>query len=670
MLNPPSDETLASLSILRINADEMKQDYPELLMPFVIESLRPFIGKQVSPDSLRARLTESFGLIIPFHVCKLLIARLAAREYVVPQARAVILRSLPQDHGFTEKQTQAREQQAAVLSELQSYASKTYDYHKDLSFWATTLLSHLKELSISLLDYFYEGSALPEIADRDDRGYRIASTFILHEVPRDGEISANLLSVVQGHLLANALVSSRLDLLSQSYKNVTFYLDTPIILRLLGVQDEVQEEASLELVRLVHATGGKLAVFEHTVDECRNVLAWALEVFGTSSFMQTPMGVAAAKRGLGRSHYVLLLGRFDEYLTEKLSLTLAETPEYNEAFQIDEDLLKHQIEYDVQYSVLRPYTVLHDVNCVRSIYALRRGKRPTALEESVAVFLTSNVALAKSIYYFSKASESSVEVSPVLTDTAIAINSWLKQPLQTIDLPRLELMAVAHAGLNPHFGFWQKYNKLIQHLKRENRISDRDLQVLRSTMTARREIMAVSLGDQYELTEVAVLDVLDHLKQELIAEEALKYRALEEKHDEVSADRVSMRDHLAVLSFNVGRVLAMVLGLVAVLVVALGIAWGSAQVHVFNLHPILEIVVGFSVVFVATWGFLNLVWGVTIWGAITALSSVLGRFLLFRLLPRGEGATRIASSFAVVAVSAGDDVRSPQETEEIAGDPR
>ena len=90
------------------------------------------------------------------------------------------------------------------------------------------------------------------------------------------------------------------------------------------------------------------------------------------------------------------------------------TPDYAKAHQIDELVLQDSLDEDIGY--INPRALEHDVNSIRSIYTLRRGYAPVRLEDSVAVFVTSNSALAKVAYEYGKNHESSREVSSVITN--------------------------------------------------------------------------------------------------------------------------------------------------------------------------------------------------------------------------------------------------------------
>ena len=118
-------------------------------------------------------------------------------------------------------------------------------------------------------------------------------------------------------------------------------------------------------------------------------------------------------------------------------------PGYSQDFQIDEALLKGAIEKETFYHKQR--ALENDINSIRSIFELRRKKHPYRLEDSTAVLVTNNGVLAQAAYNYGRQYESGREVSAVITDFSLANVAWLKAPLASPDLPRLELIAECYA---------------------------------------------------------------------------------------------------------------------------------------------------------------------------------------------------------------------------------
>jgi len=176
-----------------------------------------------------------------------------------------------------------------------------------------------------------------------------------------------------------------------------------------------------------------------------------------------------------------------------------------------------------------PRAVDYDVNSIRSIYGLRRGKQPHRLEDAGAVLVTSNSALARAAYEYGKEHEATREVSAVITSFSLANLAWLKAPLGSPDLPRFEIIAACYAAMNPPDALWSAYLAEIDKLKELGDISARDHELLRFSLRARDELMNLTLGSEEAFSERTVSQILERVQSEITAEkDALLEKQLSE----------------------------------------------------------------------------------------------------------------------------------------------
>lgn len=85
-------------------------------------------------------------------------------------------------------------------------------------------------------------------------------------------------------MYANALVCPDLESLQKKFNKLTIFVDTALILNLLGLQGVEEQSATKELFFLVKQLRGTVAVFEHTIDEVINVIIWAERNFDNPRF--------------------------------------------------------------------------------------------------------------------------------------------------------------------------------------------------------------------------------------------------------------------------------------------------------------------------------------------------------------------------------------------------
>jgi hypothetical protein len=389
-----------------------------------------------------------------------------------------------------------------------------------------------------------EGRAVlvEEINGSSERRY-IVHAFAKWCQQNQPELFSWLVSLVKGYMLANALLCDDLNNLPKSFGSVRVYFDTPLMIRLLGYEGLVQQGPAEELRQQLQHWRVPLAVFEHTMAELEGVLRGA-ELDYDNLDCKIPVARAMRNMGKSKSDITLAKTRLRED-TARLGFSIVNAPEYDSTRreQIDESKFTDILDTLVNYrDDLARKT---DVKSVRSIYALRKGRRPYQLEDAIAVFVTTNAGLAKAGLDYGRFTENQREVTPVTTDFSLSNYIWLKSPMQRPDLPMLEIIASCQAANMPTDSMWEKYLAEINKLKQLGQISERDHQLLRASPVVGETLMGLTLGSEPALGERTIMQILEAAKQDLVREE--RHKTEEEKKSRLAAEQnlAEAKDRLA-----------------------------------------------------------------------------------------------------------------------------
>ncbi|MBA2270078.1 MAG: hypothetical protein H0W20_05720 [Chthoniobacterales bacterium] len=297
-------------------------------------------------------------------------------------------------------------------------------------------------------------------------------------------------------------------------------------------------------------------------------------------------------------------------------------PSYGREFQIDEAVLQEAINDEIAY--FNPRAVDHDINSIRSIYALRKGLAPTRLENAKAVLVTTNTRLARVAYRFGREHESMREVSSVITDFSLGNVAWLKAPLGS-DLPRREILATCYAAMQPPPKLWNQYLDEITKLRSSGEVSPADHEALRLSLIAREELMNLTLGEEKAFSRRTVEQILETVKLEYtrtvtaqLEDERKARLATEQKAGGLERQHEERRKRLfwwCARAGRVGGIVAMALVIPAVFAGALAATYSfgaylqnswltslaNAAIGFFTVWSILDLVVGLSVKEAADW---------------------------------------------------------------------
>jgi hypothetical protein len=516
--------------MLKVNVDSGK-DYLEYLRPYVLQILVESPPELIQDVSVAAKIRELCGLEIPHRTVNILLQRLA-KEGHLRKAYGVytIIKDLPSISNSLDRVNAVRDI-SSIAKNLMRFASQ--DANRDITEDEATdcLIAFLSQFSIPCLRSYLRGTALPQVNGHRDWQILLVSQFV-SEISSDPEVFKSFMKLVQGHMLANALLCPDLQSVSKTYTNTTFYLDTPLLVQFLGLEGEQKTQAIGEVIALVQRLDGKFAYFSHTLNELIDVIQ------GSAGYIESPQGRSqiiseARKSGRTKSDLFLIAQNAQDLLKEA-GIHEMPTPPYdknNFPFQIAEDVFGDVLDDEVNY--LNPRAKDYDVKSVRSIYILRRGTSPFFVEKCRAVLVTSNTAFSNAAYEYGKNYEQSREVSTVITDFSLANTAWLKAPQGAPSLPQKEVLAFAYAALRPTPEFWNRVLDEAEKLESVGKISARDHQLLRSSQHVQRELMKLTLGQDEALTEESITTTLRRVTLEIKKEEAVRLEQSEKARTEI-----------------------------------------------------------------------------------------------------------------------------------------
>ena len=522
-----SQNTLTSLAILKVNVDHGK-DYLDYLRPFILDVLVREKPEPITDRVVSELIAQHFGLVIPERVVEIVLRRIARRRYIErSHGMYRVTRTIP-DPRIVSKMVEAERHIMAVVRGLQEFSHGRIDTITTDEGAVSAICAFLAEFDVTCLRAYLRGTAIPDVHDTHKRDIVLVSEYVQH-LSRNAPVRFKSLNVlVQGHMLANALMCPDLRDAPKNYKHVTFYLDTPLLVRALGAEGEAKQAAVRDLISLVTRLGGRVAAFLHSREELQRVLQ------GAASFLERRDGrgaivLEARRRGTTKSDLLLLAESVDDNLSNA-DIEVDATPKYTEELQIDETIFEQVLDDEVSY--YNPRAKLYDINSVRSIFVARGSIAAPSLEKSKAVVVTSNSGFAKAAWEYGQRYESSRSVSSVITDFSLANMAWLKAPMEESSVPTTQLLAFSYAALEPSSGLLDKYLNEIDRLETHGRISARDHQLLRSSPHVYRELMHMTLGEESALTEETISETLQRVSSEIVKEESEKLSLEQQDHQE------------------------------------------------------------------------------------------------------------------------------------------
>lgn len=634
-------ETLTSLAMLKVGVDR-GGDYLDYLVPFVLQTLVDHKPDPVTAAQVAGHVLADFGLEIPERTIQVVIQRISRRHANALKRDNHVYRiqgDLP-NPSIARNKADADRHIHAVVNGLIEFSKNTAKPISTEDGAVEAICGFLAEFNIPYLRAYLRGTAIPDLPTKKGTDIALVSQYVVHLQQASPERFDSFLIMLQGHMLANALLCPDLDNAPKSYKNVTFYLDTPLLANILGVQGAVRKEATETLIRLLLHLGAKVAVFLHTRDEIAQVLR------RSADYINSPSGRGliieeARHSDIKKSDLILLAANIDEKLTSA-KIDIVETPKYVNEFQIHQQAFEAILDSMLTYS--NPNAKRHDVNSVRSIYVLRGHSLPYTVEKSRATLVTSNSAFARAAYEYGQTVEQSRNVSSVITDFSLANMAWLKAPMGSPALPKAEVLSFSYAALRPSSEFLEKFLAEVDKLEESGHITARDHQLLRSSVLAQEELMKLTLGDDEALTEETIIETLERVSAEIRHEEVQRTEAAVEAQQETQkklATEVSKTDRLRERIYwscdSAARRMAWIVIAVILALLVLGLFEGLG-IRTSNKVGGWLLALGSGSVLVS--GLVSFIWGTT----VKDTQSKLHKYVLKRLLQKESKATGLEIS--------------------------
>jgi hypothetical protein len=305
-------------------------------------------------------------------------------------------------------------------------------------------------------------------------------------------------------------------------------VDTRFMIKALDLESQVDSENAKALLSAIRKLKGVVCIFPETKDELRTVLKAIIRGMQNSAG-RGPVYRELLKRRRGVADVILAERNLDATLA-LLSISMLPSPNYGEdtyKFQIDEAELRDEIEAEIDY--ISDKAANHDTRVVRHIFALRKGRHVSSIEDAGYVFLTTNSALSRAAFYYERNNRKGWIFPAVVTDYHLSHLTWLKSPMEVQDLPRVEILANCYATMRPHESIWNRYLEEVARLKAENKVSEKDHEVLRFSLNAPDELMDVTRGDVDGVTLANVHIILEKLEKTYAADkEQILARVLKE----------------------------------------------------------------------------------------------------------------------------------------------
>lgn len=613
---------LVNLAILETLKTNDCKDEIDLFIPYVAVSIAHLKEIPFSATDLKNQLKMEFGIDAPAAAIDVLMARAKKRDLLRIENHVYFPVSeniKPWSEQYAEGVDRVDESLGLVAKEFIEFSDSKYN----------------KKISEDeAIDFIYDflrenigDSALISIDRREINSSTIknqkhlTASFIAHIYATKSELRPNFEMVTRAIMLAGYLGYANQIVAKSDYRKITVYLDTPIILGLLGYSGDSKLNALLEMINMLQKFKIDLAIFDVTVREVEGVLrAWAtgLQTRNYGKFNLKTLELLKHKKidHIALETELALLER----KIEKFGLRIHRGFKLIDRYNCDLQALEAKIKSEYNGNK----DTRHDADVLNRVLNSRKGQRVNKLSQEFSIFITPNTTLVEIGQEFFGDLDRTIPYAA--TDRWLTTMFWFKHPDIFKDLPTRMLLSSAYGTMLTENGFWRRFSERLEGLQKKHEISEEDFILVRHDTSLLLRVHELSVDRGMEFTDRDVFDVVEDIKQKNLAEKDSEIERLNHEYSgkisELEAKSISAEERFVATNSHLDRlsnVIATILASVVTLTLAAIILWVSFTALLDQISPTaqkssseLSVAAILAILVTAFFGFAGTVWGLSV----------------------------------------------------------
>lgn len=545
---------LATVAFLKARFDAGK-DHLDMFQPFVDDAIRHYKTDDIDLDGIRGAVRASTGLRIPAQLLKTLLRR-AAKKKLLTRGGGRYLRSPHQnaDPEFAKRMRNLRSVQIGLGARLRRFVE---DLGQRIDSDDEALAALTRFLDSNRIGVVLGQSLQTETPAAEPKMNRAVASFVTKTIEEDGQDREVLEDIIKGLVVQNALLLRDIPTVGRHLHRLKVFVDTGVLLRALGYAGPTEEAAVGESLRLIHAAGAHLRVFERTVNEIESILRVYERKLGSSEGTKSLRGTPLTYHFLRiratpsdiRQETALLRKKL-QALGFRIQGFPKHIPEYTE----DEQALADSLKDPAIGPGSDTERIRHDVDAVAAILTLRAGARPTRLRDAKYVFASDSawtVSTTERWWY----RDHKRGLEPLVHFRSVANAAWLLRPAGASAVPIQELVAVCAAVLRPSPQIWSGFVRRLDEFVESGALSDDE-----SIAVLANELTQVELSDQEaedDIEATTVWEIVGRVQDEQEARfrsalDTSEQKQKESERKQRESERRAEAAQAQVASFRVG----------------------------------------------------------------------------------------------------------------------
>ncbi len=524
-----NSKTLASLALMESNL--LSQDYISSFLPFVATLVLKKNYEAIDIGTVVKDFKDEFGINITRAPMQSILSKAVAHGLIKASqdGRFLPIISEMQKLSFLSEQSENQFKIDAFLTRFVNFVKQEYSIILSKDEAIDIFISFLDEYSPRTVSGDYSNSENEKVSS--NRNLYLMGNFIQTIASTDLQLFDIVRRLAMSYLIVSALTFDEpTETRAQEFSDIVLYLDTPIILRLLGLQTTELREAYVEMFSNFTSTlNPTYMIFQHTFDEISGIIADCVKWIENSAYnpiYANPALLSFVKRKFSKTQVELFRSTLEGKLAE-MGISVDNKEYYHlvhRTAQIDVIKLKAKLieayKYNnPQYNADKNQTTIdYDIRSIENIVKLWGTKSARSYSSLGYMFITSNSTLAyvsrrfTSEYWW----DSKNHKSPCVTDYYLGTMVWLSTPSDKMEgISKLKLLADCSAATTLSREVMEKFLYELKRLQDEKGIKNSDYLLLRQYAYENNYIQKATLNEEAAFKDDTLDQILEDIKADI-----------------------------------------------------------------------------------------------------------------------------------------------------------
>ena len=438
-----------------------KNDYIDLILPFVISSLPDEVDAEINVPNLKEEINTNYGLGLDSKTCEKILNRLCGDKYKhqvkrekskFRNDRRYFVNGKIDKQPFNARKDRMRQLVKEVISNFKSFIETNYENSITLEESQNQFFVFLEHYNRNLYSNIDSIRSIPGKKNAQRSDIRVAK-FIYEESQKELGCYNNIQEIQKGYLASTAIYyfcrSSVSDNPRKIIDQTLVFFDTRLLIDALGLNTETEAASMKEFMEMIKNSGGCLCTFDYYVEELAGIIRKYRN--DSSSRPLLDLNLFERKKYSDPQIYTYMMDVSEKI--KELGFQIISEIDYSAQIKalewhIDPLELKRNMAKYVSYRYGESDTAYkNDIQTLERISYYKKSN--FKFHTKKAIFVTSNHGLMLVARDTFKDKDFRDDVGLVITDINLASVLWLGNYNPKSNLSDLLLLENAYAAVSP-----------------------------------------------------------------------------------------------------------------------------------------------------------------------------------------------------------------------------